>query len=475
MPKVVHDGLKKRCEHSRRQWPKCGCSWHFSFFYGGKEHRHSLDVVARARGLRLARTKHDALALRDKLRDEIRDGKAVEPAAATVTPEPTTTALTFADVVKSYKERYVSVPTRRPSAVTMFTIHLNMLERAQVPVAGGGTVALKDMPIAAITKAHVEAIRTARRAELAKARAARNGDEEAAGETRKVRRPGAKNGEVGLNRLLARLRHVFAWAVEEGFVDGSPFKRGGITVIRLEHRAESPRTRRLEPDLTNPKTGNVVREGEEQRLLKHAGPHLRALIVAALNTGCRQGELLSLEWWQVRVDEHGVARELHLPATHTKTHEARVIPIGPRLRAELAMRPRHGPDGEELPATASVFGNELGEPVASIREAWEEACAAAGIQDLHFHDLRREFACRLLEAKTDLHDVREFLGHANITTTSTYLRSTSARLARALDRLDPEPTVAPPSSEAAAPDSHTIRTNQAEDTNGQPGGLAVTH
>ena len=34
-------------------------------------------------------------------------------------------------------------------------------------------------------------------------------------------------------------------------------------------------------------------------------------------------------------------------------------------------------------------------------------CAAAGIEDLHFHDLRRAFACRLLEAKTDLHDVRE--------------------------------------------------------------------
>jgi integrase len=413
---------------------------------------------------------------RDRLRNEIRKGEFVEtptPVAASATE--TEIAVTFADVVKAYRERYVNVPTRRKSAIAMFNVHLNMLLRASVPTAKDTTTKLEDIPIAAITKAHVEAIRAARRAELAKAHEAWKGDEAAAKATRKVRRPGAKDGEVGINRLLARLRHVFSWAVEEGYVDASPFKKGGVTVIRLEHRAESPRTRRLEPDQTDPKTGDVAREGEERRLLKHAGPHLRALIVAALNTGCRQGELLSLEWWQVRLDDKGLARELHLPATHTKTHEARVIPIGPRLRAELAMR-RHAPDGQDLPLTARVFGNEVGEPVTTIREAWEETCTAAGIEDLHFHDLRREFACRLLEAKTDLHDVREFLGHANITTTSTYLRSTSARLARALDRLDPEPQpAATPTTAPSSPDSHTIRTNQAEDTNGQHGGLAVTH
>ena len=77
------------------------------------------------------------------------------------------------------------------------------------------------------------------------------------------------------------------------------------------------------------------------------------------------------------------------------------------------------------------------EPVDSIRESWERTCAAATIAGLHFHDLRREFACRLLESSADLHDVRDFLGHANITTTSTYLRSTPVRLARALESARP--------------------------------------
>ena len=50
---------------------------------------------------------------------------------------------------------------------------------------------------------------------------------------------------MGINRLLARLRHLFNSAIAEGYVTDSPFKRHGVTVVRLEHKAEGPRTRRL--------------------------------------------------------------------------------------------------------------------------------------------------------------------------------------------------------------------------------------
>jgi integrase len=103
-----------------------------------------------------------------------------------------------------------------------------------------------------------------------------------------------------------------------------------------------------------------------------------------------------------------------------------------------------------------VFGNEAGEQVKSVRRQWEDAVLKAhghtperargkltaearailrGI-DLHVHDLRREFASRLLESSADLHDVQMFLGHAAITTTSRYLQSTPTRLQRALDKLE---------------------------------------
>jgi site-specific recombinase XerD len=79
----------------------------------------------------------------------------------------------------------------------------------------------------------------------------------------------------------------------------------------------------------------------------------------------------------------------------------------------------------------------------------ELTCERAAIRDLHFHDLRREFASRLLESHADLHDVQMFLGHAAITTTSRYLQSTPVRLERALARLEASLNGAPNDAEAA--------------------------
>jgi len=105
------------------------------------------------------------------------------------------------------------------------------------------------------------------------------------------------------------------------------------------------------------------------------------------------------------------------------------------LRAVLEMR-RTDPAGQPLPPEAYVFGNAVGERLTDIKTAWLNTCRRAGIEDLHFHDLRREFACRLLESSADLHDVRDFLGHANITTTPRHVRSTPVRLAQALERME---------------------------------------
>jgi integrase len=414
MPKRVHDGLKKRCDCGKRKWPKCTHGWHFNFHHRNYEHRYSLDVIARGRGEHPPTSKSEAEAWRDRLRSEIRAGRLVDLAARAPAPE---ARLTFGDVADQYLKRHVQVPTRRPRGRREMEIMIALMRRAEIPAAKGGTVRLEAKPIDAIIRADVEAVRAWRRSEQAAGRS----------------RPGAKGGEVGTNRLLSRLRHVFSWAIAEGHICETPFKRGPVSVVKMETSVEGARTRRLEPSMPLPH--GKVRDGEETRLLQHAGSHLRALIVAALSTGARLGELLSLQWSQVRRDEQGEARWIILPPTKTKTAEGRSIPIGPRLRAELTMR-RHGPDGTEHGAGAYVFGNECGERVTSIRTAWALTCERADIRGLHFHDLRREFASRLLESRADLHDVAMFLGHAAITTTSRYLQSTPVRLERALARLE---------------------------------------
>jgi integrase len=147
------------------------------------------------------------------------------------------------------------------------------------------------------------------------------------------------------------------------------------------------------------------------------------------------GELLTLQWQDVQIDSTGRFRALMLRAGKTKTGTMRVVPVGQRLAAVLEML-RTDPQGEELPSDAFVFGDEIGQSISSVKTAWRSACVGADITDLHLHDLRREFACRLLESRAELYDVRDFLGHANITTTSRYLRSTTLRLERALTLLE---------------------------------------
>ena len=397
-------GLKKRCGCPRRQWSKCAHPWHFGFKSAGKEHRWSLHKVAnKPAGYWMS--KSEAEGIRDRLRGKIREGTLIDAGA----PSPAA-RLTFGDVVERYLERHVRVPTRRPAAQKNMEWDLGVLRRAEVPAAGGTTVRLEHKPLTTITKADVESVRDGRRAQA-----------QESASTERVR-PGCKGGEVGINRLLARLRHVFSFAIAEGYATETPFKRHGVTVVKLDSSVETPRHRRLEP-------------GDENRLLRHAGDHLRALIVALLFTGCRVGELLNLTWTQIRRDEDGKPRWLMLPATNTKTYRLRPIPIGARLSSELDMR-QHGPDGTAFGPDAFVFGNRVGEKINSVKTAWAGTCRRAGISGLQIRDLRREFASRLRESGASDHDVRDFLGHANITTTSRYLASTPLRLEQALANLE---------------------------------------
>ena len=129
-----------------------------------------------------------------------------------------------------------------------------------------------------------------------------------------------------------------------------------------------------------------------------------------------------------RVDEKGLPRWLHLPATKTKSAQARAFPIGATLRAELAIRTT-GPDGQVHPSTALSSATTAAERVVSIRTAWTLACKRAGILDLHS---TTSAASSLADPGVVGRPARRpvVLGHASVTQTSTYLSSTPVRLRR---------------------------------------------
>jgi integrase len=72
------------------------------------------------------------------------------------------------------------------------------------------------------------------------------------------------------------------WAVGREYIDRTPFRRGTETLVR-KLREDNQRRRR-------------VSEDEEARLLAVAPPLLRSMIIAGLDTGMRQGEMLALRF-----------------------------------------------------------------------------------------------------------------------------------------------------------------------------------
>ena len=109
------------------------------------------------------------------------------------------------------------------------------------------------------------------------------GDIEAYRAARKQQRRSA----VTINHDLKLLRKMFNWGIRFGYLEQTPFKRGRVTTIGLER--EIPRSKRFQS------------EEDEHRLLADAPPLLHAVIVAMLETACRPGEILSLQWADVNL------------------------------------------------------------------------------------------------------------------------------------------------------------------------------
>jgi integrase len=406
-------GLRKRCGCPRSKWPKCEHPWHFHFKWKGVHHRISLDKHLERRVEGKTEAEDEAAKLRIAIK-EGRFGAAVQ----------TRSTLTVAQLLDTYLKEYVTMERSRSLENVRYQVGVIVSTPIELPTGERRT--LSECLVCDVSTGVIEKFRAARRTRTLVVTTDREGRECA-----------RRKGGVGTaNRDLALLRAMFNWAIRLGYIDASPFKRFTETVVKLTK--ESSRRRRLEGDecerllkacdplLLNPKT--------RVPFFDQPRPRLRPIVEAALETGCRRGELLSLQWWQVK-DLDGPNPRLDLPASKTKTNRDRVVPISSRLKAILEMR-RKDPAGEPLPPQAYVFGNEIGQRSESIKSAWRLVCRRAGIENLRFHDLRREAGSRWLEGGVPLQTVRDWLGHTNISQTSTYLESTLTGQHEAMRRFE---------------------------------------
>jgi integrase len=413
---VVHenDGLRKLCGCSRRNWPKCSHPWHFNYkLSGGKAWRFSLDTEL---GKHIA-SKGDAELEADKLRTAIRAGTFVRAAdrrkQATAPIAVTPDAITL----EAFGKKFIDHKAK-PSGKKTWTNDAYMFAQLAAFGLRDGT-RLGDTPLGAITEDDFEAfyahLRTIGRAASTR------------------------------NQYVQLLKASCRWAVKKGYLASSPISDDST----LKRTKIAQRARRLVADVVD-KDGTLTEPGDERRLLAVAGQRLQWLIIAALETGCRRGELLSLQWGAVDVPRG----ELRIRAVNAKDAEDRVLPISSRLAGVLEMA-RTDPAGQAYQPDAYVFG-EVGQPVRNIKRAWETAVLKASGQapvwtagtlspdsraalrriDLHFHDLRHEAGSRWLEAGWPLHKVRDMLGHAKIDQTDTYLNASRLGLHEEMRRFD---------------------------------------
>ena len=339
-------------------------------------------------------TRTEAKSEAEKIRAAIRDGTFRDGG-------PVLATLTVAEMLAQYHLR--DLKKRRPKTADADLGPIALISRVVIPLPTTGSRPFGAWVVADVTTDSIERFREIR----------------------------LKTGgwAIAVNRNLALLRSAWNWAIRVSYVDRTPFKRGTEAVVKLTK--ELPRSRRLEA-------------GEQEALLATCGARLRSIVEGALETGMRHGELLSLQVKQIRMSPRA---EIFVPASKAKQKKDRRIPISTRLKAILEMR-LLGPDGKEQSPDAFVFGNAVGERVGSVGHAWQTAVLRAhgftprwrpergrGLTDesradyaaigLHFHDLRREAASRWLEGGVPLHKIRDWLGHANIAQTSTYLAGTS--------------------------------------------------
>jgi integrase len=144
--------------------------------------------------------------------------------------------------------------------------------------------------------------------------------------------------------------------------------------------------------------------------IKPYADYLEPIVLLAMNTGMRKGEILSLDWQNVDL----IHKNLTIMSENAKSGKTRHIPLNTEA-FETLKKWKGDPS-----AVGFVFKGQDGKPLLEIRKSWATVLDIAKIENFRFHDLRHHFASRLVMASVDLNTVRELLGHSDLTMTLRY-------------------------------------------------------
>jgi integrase len=206
-----------------------------------------------------------------------------------------------------------------------------------------------------------------------------------------------------VNLEIACLKKMLSKAVDWDYLDSNVAAR--VKKFKLNNARE-----------------RVLDADEARRLIECAAPALQPVLIIALKTGMRRGEILSLKWSDVNFIK------AFIQIKDTKSGEPRKVPLSPAAREALKALPR---------TSDFIFYNaETKTHVKSVVTAFDTACTRAEIKGLRFHDLRHTFATWYMERGGDVVALSKILGHHSLQMTLRYCNPTEGAMLQAVEKMD---------------------------------------
>jgi integrase len=194
-----------------------------------------------------------------------------------------------------------------------------------------------------------------------------------------------------VNRELALMKFMFSLAIKWKICDSNPVKQ-----------VQMFQERKFEMKILDRKQIN--------RLIAAAADHLKPIIIVALNTGMRRGEILNLRWKNIDFDLNFIF------VGETKSGQWRKIPMNGVVAATLK-KIKH--ESEFVFCHPKRKGQ-----MKDIKKSFRKAREEAKLFDLRFHDLRHSAATLMVQGGADLATISQILGHSDIRTTMKYAHPT---------------------------------------------------
>jgi integrase len=214
------------------------------------------------------------------------------------------------------------------------------------------------------------------------------------------------------NRYLAALSHAFTKSVEWGWIDSNP-------LAKVSREKESQGRVRF---LSDDERGRLLEACKSSR-----NKQLYLIVMLALSTGARQGEIMGLTWDDVSFEQR------RLILRDTKNGETRAVPL---VGEACSLMKDHSKVRRIDTLLVFPCSGGKGNKPMSIRGAWDNAVVAANLENFNFHDTRHSCASYLAMNGASLAEIAEVLGHKTLQMVKRYAHLSESHTLGVVERMN---------------------------------------